>query len=155
METHLTIKHLAPYFPYKLKGRVDKKSYLQNEKERIGTITQIDIECSDYDLVVTEENGYFLCYIEDFKPILRPLSSLTKEIEVNGERFSPYDWFEQHEENDYFADNIWIQYLFNYEKDDIIKLDLIPYGVMEKLFEWHFDVFGLIEKGLAISYNDL
>lgn len=151
----LELKHLAAYLPYELKGRVDKKSYLQNEKERIGTITQIDVECSDYDLVVTGENGYFLCYIEDFKPILRPLSDLTKEIEVNGEKFVPLDWFEEHEEIDYFADNIWIQYLFNYEKDDIIKLDLIPYGVMEKLFEWHFDVFGLIEKGLAIDFNTL
>jgi len=27
--------------------------------------------------------------------------------------------------------------------------------LFDKLFEWHFDVFGLIKKGLAISLNDL
>lgn len=141
METHLTIKHLAPYLPYELKGNYEVSEVVPSAK----------FELRNKELR-TDNIDFFLNYA---KPILRPLSCLTKEIEVNGEKFSPYDWFEQHEENDYFADNIWIQYLFNYEKDDIIKLDLIPYGVMEKLFEWHFDVFGLIEKGLAISYNDL
>jgi len=26
---------------------------------------------------------------------------------------------------------------------------------MQKLFEWHFDVFGLIEKGLALNKNEV
>ncbi len=30
-----------------------------------------------------------------------------------------------------------------------------PYEVMEKLLSWHFDVFSLIEKGLAIDINTL
>ena len=30
-------------------------------------------------------------------------------------------------------------------------IDYLPYGVVNKLAEWHFDVFGLIEKGLAID----
>lgn len=29
------------------------------------------------------------------------------------------------------------------------------YLLMQKLIEWHFDVFGLIEKGLAIDINTL
>jgi hypothetical protein len=28
------------------------------------------------------------------------------------------------------------------------------YLLIQKLFEWHFDVFGLIEKGLAIDFNE-
>ena len=27
----------------------------------------------------------------------------------------------------------------------------MPYAVLEKLFEWHFDAFGLIPEGLAID----
>ena len=27
--------------------------------------------------------------------------------------------------------------------------------ILEKLYEWHFDVFGLIEKGLAVDFNTL
>ena len=30
-----------------------------------------------------------------------------------------------------------------------------PYWIMEKLFKWHFDVFNLLEKGLAIDINTL
>ena len=29
------------------------------------------------------------------------------------------------------------------------------YWIAQKLFEWHFDVFGLIEAGLAIDINTL
>ena len=31
----------------------------------------------------------------------------------------------------------------------------MSYGLVSKLIEWHFDVFGLIEKGLAIDINTL
>jgi hypothetical protein len=31
----------------------------------------------------------------------------------------------------------------------------LPYSVFKNLFEWHFDVFGLIEQGLAIDINTL
>ncbi len=30
-------------------------------------------------------------------------------------------------------------------------IDEIPYGILRVAFEYHFDVFGLIEKGLAIE----
>jgi len=87
--------------------------------------------------------------IQEFKPLLRPLSDLTKEIEVNGEKFVPLDWFDKnyaplscsHEEM----------------KEHFMKetLTVMPFVVIQKLIEWHFDVFGLIEKGLAINLNEL
>ena len=85
------------------------------------------------------------------KPILRPLSDLTKEIEVDGEKFTPY-------EDDYLSDamstyeNLDILCEYN---GDVSNDSTIPYTVMSLLFQWHFDVFGLIEKGLAINVNDL
>jgi hypothetical protein len=33
--------------------------------------------------------------------------------------------------------------------------DDVDYWIVEKLIEWHFDVFGLIKKGLAIDVNNL
>ena len=38
---------------------------------------------------------------------------------------------------------------------NVVSLNKNNYWKIEKLFEWHFDVFGLIEKGLAINVNDL
>ena len=38
------------------------------------------------------------------------------------------------------------------EYDTVLYL---PYNIVSKLFENHFDVFGLIEKGLAIDINTI
>lgn len=64
----LELKHLAPYLPYGLKlvyldGSIRDLIYLD-----LQSLSRIGIYC---------------------KPILRPLSDLTKEIEVNGEKFVP------------------------------------------------------------------
>lgn len=32
---------------------------------------------------------------------------------------------------------------------------IYAYDMFKKLFEWHFDIFGLIEAGLAIDINEL
>ena len=65
----LELKHLAGYLPYGLKYKDIPKGF--------DGIRELDIKTFDWCL----ENG---------KPILRPLSDLTKEIEVNGEKFVPY-----------------------------------------------------------------
>jgi hypothetical protein len=69
-----------------------------------------------------------------YKPILRPIEDLYNEETDCG---------------------IKIVHYFNFRTS--VKLDCrnFPYHVMEQLFKNHFDVFGLIDKGLAISYNDL
>ena len=81
------------------------------------------------------------------KPILFPLSSLTKEITINGETFVPiykiYE-FEQWDtdELEEIINDGTIEGIYN-------DLNLIPYSHAEKLFEWKIDVFGLIDAGLA------
>lgn len=140
----LELKHIAPYLPYGLKGRVDKESYLQEERERIGELKTIDLADLYYELVVYGDLGYFLCDISDIKPILRPLSDLTKEISNGVGLFYPYE--ELHlcysDVTNFLNEDLWIGQWWDYEK-------------VSKLFEWHFDVFGLIEKGLAIDINTL
>ena len=129
----LETKHLAPYLPYKLKG-----IYEMSSKQKQETLQAIDTlgKCrTDEDLRWFE--------IKMFKPILQPLF------------------------NDNFDYTIFLMDNFPEEKwadayNDImngvgfgVKIEQIPYELHEFLFENHIDVFGLIEKGLAISYNEL
>ncbi len=53
-------------------------------------------------------------------------------------------WYKQSSEND--------DVLIVIEFYDLFKQNYI---VMEKLFEWHFDVFKLIPEGLALDINTL
>lgn len=129
----LEIKHLAPYLPYKLKG-----VYEMSSKQKQETLQAIDTlgKCrTDEDLRWFE--------IKMFKPILQPLF------------------------NDNFDYTIFLMDNFPEEKwadayNDImngvgfgVKIEQIPYELHNFLFENHIDVFGLIEKGLAIDINTL
>ena len=75
METQLTIKHLAAYLPYGLKAVNEIRNFT------------VEIKGLQTDNDVIHNLGK--SPIKFIKPILRPLSDLTKEIEVNGEKFVP------------------------------------------------------------------
>lgn len=135
----LELKHLAAYLPYKLKCQ-----FVHSGK--IGTISNIytigeGYNNDDIKISIDFSDGE---HIWMFKPILRPLSDLTKEIEVNGENFVP----------NYNSD---FKYFTPYELSYFIES--IPHGLnynqMQKLLEWHFDIFGLIDNGLAIDINTI
>ena len=168
----LQLKHLAPYLPYKLKGNYEVSEVVPSAK----------FELRNKELR-TDNIDFFLNYA---KPILRPISDLTKEIEVNGEKFAPIIKLAkiQYPKVDFeikdfrclgrlnsgvclefviedeipfykeYHNNIFLQ-IKSENYDDMILANLKPSEVREKLFEWHFDVFGLIEKGLAIDFNTL
>lgn len=100
---------------------------------------------------------YFNCSLDDFKPILRPLSDLTKTIEHKGETFKPsFVLSRDFKDADDFIYLI-VQILNKKEVNlDLIKvLEYCPLNVALKLIEWHFDIAGLIEKGEAIDVNTL
>lgn len=125
MKSELKLEHLAPYLPYGLKVK---------DNERIYTM---DTNNNNSDGIET------VLYGINQLPILRPLSDLTKEIEHNGERFVPKNMF-----------NTKFEYLFTNIEYYNVQNDL-SYSVVRKLIEWHFDVFGLIDKELAIDINNL
>lgn len=131
----LTIKELAPYLPYGLKGRVDKETYLQEENERIGELKTIDLADHNYELAVYGELGYFLCDISDFKPLIRPLSSLTEEMMARLSKEFDMPMIE----HCLIEQNFTPEYIKTFR-----------FEVVQKLIEWHFDVFGLIDRGLAL-----
>lgn len=121
----LELKHLAPYLPYEL-----------NIINGVDTFKMISL---------SKDNVFFnggLLSIQEIKPILRPLSNLTKEIEVNGEKFIPIDKMEELG---------W----YNMDCVNPQKVKCIPLEMASFLFRWHFDIFGLIDKELAININIL
>ena len=143
----LELKHLAPYLPYGLNWFcLDQDS---NEWEELPIVKLYNIpnetlEIGGMDIDISElpyPNGLTI------KPILRRLSDLTKEIEFKGETARYHE--------------------FLAEKDSLLESDLLSicngtinitrasYYVIDVLFQEHFDVFGLIEKGLAIDINTL
>lgn len=130
----LELKHLSPYLPYGLKG-ICTWEHLNKDFE-----VELYSASSNILNISSPFGGNDYVEINEFKPILRPLSDLTKEIKINGETFVPIDALG------------WNSY------ENIIKkgiCDSVGYQYMIKLFEWHFDVFGLIEQNLAIDINTL
>ena len=93
---------------------------------------------------------------EDTKPILYPLSDLTKEIEHKGEKFVPI--FELAEL--WFKCGLNSNYEYAVDQEELekaIMLDykIVPFLIIQKLIEWHFDIANLIEKGEAINVNSI
>ena len=132
----LELKYLAAYLPYELKVLFEHRpsfkshpNYFKTEKLSASNISIIGKKT--YSLVSA-------------KPILRPLSDLTKEITHNGESFVPAGKMITHG----FHNSFW------YETDKFDYRYLYSYD-LDKLLEWHFDVFGLIGKGLAVDINTL
>ena len=135
----LELKHLAPYLPYELK--------ILNGKE-YDIVNGIDNKT-----VISLFRGHLENFttIENVKPILRPLSDLTKEIEFDNEKFTP-------SKDKYWGMNSFqyhINQFENWESPSAYLNSRAPYGLLLVLIKWHFDVFGLIEAGLAIDINTL
>lgn len=137
----IELKHLVPYLPYKVLG-----------KSQLGTIFEL-CTYSNMSGSGVDKRTIDTFINDNYKLILRPLSDLVKEIDINGEKFIPMDGLESDPEIEYFADGgVPMKY---FKKCEIWELKLLPYGIIENLFKWHFDVFELIEKGLAIDINTL
>ena len=142
----LELKHLAPYLPYGLKIQV----------ARTGTIQKLES--------LSDGDHLFL-----FKPILRPLSDLVKGSFPHeliqfliDEKIYKNSFAEGHESYSYkiihkpFGEVIkftnhddWVFYM------SIKEPERIKHKIYNWLIERHFDVFGLIEKGLAIDINTI
>lgn len=126
MEKKLELKHISPYLPYGLKVFRDT-----------GETTDIG-ELSVGKMILWQE-GYY----ESFKPILRHLSDLEDNL----------DWLSQMKEDV----NHFISFhngRFSDAMTDGFSIEWIPQSCFDWLVKNHFDVFGLIPAGLAISYKD-
>lgn len=131
----LKLEHVAPYLPYGLKIQ-----YLENEiVELVGFNRN----------TIYHTTGFFVELPCNLKPILRPLSDLTKMF--NGDScYISYMWYSIiSTDSDCFDKDEF------FETCELGMINNLPYIVIPFLLEHHFDVFGLIDKGLAIDINTL
>jgi hypothetical protein len=135
----LELKHLAPYLPYDLNTQYtlsDVITLSQGQKDEIRN------------KLLTSQNVHFV--LSFCRPILHPLSDLTKEIEHDGEKIKVIEIFAKDTQKDI---NEVVMLIENKAED--MSMDILPYYVIKILCEFHFDVFGLIPEGLAIDINSL
>lgn len=144
------LKIYSQYLPYGLNCKFD---FPLDENINSVQMTLLGIEKSfEEDIWVGLFGEFGEIELNKFKPILRPLSDLTKEIEHKGERFVPMEKLAET-----FSMNT-VEYNFireNIGNFDFIIFNSLRYIVAQKLLEYHFDIFGLLDKNLAINKNDL
>lgn len=158
----LTLHHLAGYLPYGLKIR----SFRENQVLFVEDILTSG-EFLDY---LFEKSHSRINSNNIYKPILRPLSDLTKDIEINGEKFVPItellkiEYPSQEKTGKYSEisvnENGYPSAFFTYQanRDITIYTNYINnecYWKVQKLYEWHFDIHNLIENNLAIDKNTI
>jgi len=151
----LELKHLAPYLPHKLRCQamgefVEGTEFDDEPSPKILTVTGFFTDSNEETFIEAldkDKDKHEIFFRTDFFPILRPLSDLDEEVKINGEKFIPINSIENYYGRDYLWSirNNWGE--FHYPS--------LKYASLSKLFEWHFDVFGLIEKGLAIDINSI
>ena len=146
MKSQELFEKIAGYLPYKLKCKV---SWCDN------IATMLSVDGTNY-YILFDNNGYFAnTSYKNIKPILRPLSDLSKEIEVDGKRFIAGEVLSE----DIDAENIgYNDHYYDYVQEKYIIgpfLFLEPYFIVQQLYRWHFDIHGLIRSGKAIDINTL
>lgn len=136
----ITLAELSAYLPYGLRfynGRDYEADTLKGIKSNSYSVPYVQ---------GSRDSDYFR--FEKIKPLLRPLSDLYKEMEHEGERFVPAEnLFNQYELK--FGDNgdFYLDYYSIGETDS----PWTGYGIIQQLLEWHFDVFGLIDRGMSVA----
>jgi energy-converting hydrogenase A subunit M len=129
----LELKHLAPYLPYGLKYIYVLKASGFFPKGTISYMSSLDIS------LLIKNNDIK-------KPILRPLSDLIALIDIDfeDEKFKPVDVIIR-KGGCRTAVGLHVR----------IEKGTLGFKYLDLLLQWHFDVFGLIEKGLAIDINTM
>ena len=126
----LELKHIAPYLPYEL-------TFLFNGE--IYPLDGLDVNMDAFNADFGEVP------IDFIKPILRPISGLNAFLNEIRKNTIIESW------EDDWLDHI-SDFSFKIQEANILAC---PYTLIEILFLNHFDVFGLIEKGIAIDINTI
>lgn len=156
----LEVKHLSPYLPYGLK-----------------IITYYSEDDFEYGIMSVDNGMNGLCDIGTIldktyqtKPLLFPITDITKEINFGGVKFIPIMRMFGEDDYEKYKYNIKVEHKKYIGKRATITVDgiedMISFGMKHplrntmsyenyvSLFSWHFDMFGLIESGLAEDRNN-
>ncbi len=156
----LELKNIAPYLPYALEAINTKEGDIAVVIKSVGLTTGL-LNSSDY------RWGVLFFTVEDIKPLLRPLSSMSVReaeefgsvllgeadmedkkvgvgsIELFGDKY-PAIMYQDKEDEEYSV-------MVTFGEAGIGGVREIPYAAYDWLFKNHFDIFGLIRKGLAVE----
>lgn len=124
------MKELISYFPYNL------NVVINNYNHKIGELVGINLV--DQTAEVLSYGDIKKYYLYEIKPVLIPLSEFRNYEDIMDE-FSENDL--EVFENTFFVltPSSWT--------------DNVNYTIMNLMFKYHLDIFGLIDKGLAINKN--
>ncbi len=132
----LELKHLAPYLPYSLKL---EDSY--GNKYNVAWMSTKNLSVINIKGFGEVEKNKWSYASGKLKPILRPLSDLKNKIK------------------ELRLDSVYIENASTNRIEELATMcdDVLywSYSDFQILLQSHFDVFGLIEKGLAININTL
>lgn len=124
MKTELTINDIAPYLPYRLKITGDEFVSI----EELDTLSQTSVN------IKGRGNTYGMwADISDIKPLLIPLSELKSHAHLFDYGILP---------------SILEDYI---NGKSAFALRDYPFCIIERLYEHHFDVMGLIDSGMALN----
>lgn len=148
------LEKLVGYLPYGLK--------IWHSSYKARHIWDINIEEGIQDRSMTAVTLTAICNGNEYlKPILRPLSDMTKEINYG---LSSYIFTEIFEIGDtdgfiYEFDNGNIKLIQLLESisnhNSFYDINYLPYPVVQMMYQYHYDIHGLIESGEAIDINTL
>lgn len=137
----ITIEQLAFYLPYELSvmRRYNNSPSAEYFKEKLTGLTTEKV------ILEGEQEDYI-----NVMPILRPMSDVDSVVETEN---GPYN-FKAQLDLSKDPDGDWCEEI---QADQCESPSVIvPIAAFNWwLFQYHFDVFGLIEKGLAISIHDV
>lgn len=132
----LLLRDLSARLPYRVICQVDDGIAGLND----GKLIEIDIS---KELVRFDSDGYWDAYIDDVKPYLRPMSSMTTDEE--------YEYYQIRKRNSDKSLSLM-------DCSDHLQQLLFPIIARTESIDWlnahHFDYRGLIEKGLALEAPD-
>ena len=135
---------LAPYLPFSVKIAYD---YFGDTQE-IATLIGIEDRNGETRLQINSGGSVLLKYC---KLVLKPIYDLSILVT---EEFEKYDGKRNGKANEEII-NLFCEENGVDEIIENIELKLLPYECVEFMFKHHYDFFGLIEKGLAVSVHDV
>lgn len=141
----MNLKHLAWYLPYEIKFQSSMdKPFEDFGKNPIWTLDGVSKVFDNYCLITKENNDPYK--IESCKLMLLPLSKLNYEIALSfyDTNFSKFQTFKHYLELELLRGN-----------KSNTNLEDFSYSDIQFFLEEHFDVFGLIEKRLAIDKKEI
>lgn len=152
MKTHPDLlKIYSAYLPYKLMLTYTDVPHGIKRKAFLSGVTLTEIEttykrkikgCSGDIISWTGNNNIFDMNV---KPVLRPLRDF-----IN----NPTEWDDLYDEFSEMSYDHFINSFFVLGRSENC-MSIIDYEMLEKFLGYHFDIFGLIDLGLAVDINKI